>query len=409
MRALIIMPVTLFAVAVIYMVANPSGQSIGQGAVTPTENATIEPAETPTLAALPSGLSGQLSYRSEGEQITVQFPSGDEVERAPSMPGDVRRPSADGLWRMNQQCGDLSCKVSLFDEDGAETTIELTSLIDVQWSSKGHTLAFAGSMDTPPFAHHLYIVEDPAAPAPRRIDRNGVTSFTWLEDGRLLFVAPDGEVSRASLSGGEESLAHLAPVSYLHVSPDGHRVAFTQNNAQGWHLWTIDGYDGTLRDLGNMGSDPAGTTPPVEVAPEQKGPMYIGWSPDGSYLAFGGGFEPPYMMTTINVTNGASVRTEFPYGYPGEMKWSPDGTKLAVSSYDVERTRHESYVVDPATGVATHLLSGCVIVWSYDSRFLAVHGEPDPGISIVDVMTGEQAKISRGRNDIPLTWKESAN
>ena len=91
------------------------------------------------------------------------------------------------------------------------------------------------------------------------------------------------------------------------------------------------------------------------------------------------------------------MRTEFPFGYPGEIKWSPDGTKLAVSTYDVERTRHESYVVDPATGVATHLLSGCVIVWSHDSRFLAVHGEPDPGISIVDVMTGEQGKVSRGQ------------
>ena len=121
-------------------------------------------------------------------------------------------------------------------------------------------------------------------------------------------------MSRVSLADGEESFAHLAPVSSLHVSPDGRTVAFTQNDPAGWHLWTIDGYDGTLRDLGNMGSDPAGTAPPAEVAPGQKTSMYIAWSPDGSYLAFGGGFEPPYTMTTVHLAtrreraDGVSVR-----------------------------------------------------------------------------------------------------
>jgi Tol biopolymer transport system component len=195
-------------------------------------------------------------------------------------------------------------------------------------------------------------------------------------------------------------------VQAMYPSPDGHTVAFTQNDAEGWRLWTVDANTGDLRDLGNMGSDPAGTRPPTEIAPEQKTSMYIAWSPDGSRLAFGGGYEPPYTMKTIDLTTGTVAHSEFPHGYPGEIEWSPDGTRLAVSTYDPARTRHESYVVDPATGGATHLLSGCIIVWSHASRFLAVHGDPNPGISIVDVETGVQGKLTHERNDTPWSWTD---
>jgi hypothetical protein len=75
-----------------------------------------------------------------------------------------------------------------------------------------------------------------------------------------------------------------------------------------------------------------------------------------------------------------------------------------VSSYDPDRTRHETFVVDPASGEASHLLNGCILVWSPDSRFLAVHGEPDPGISLVDVHTGETGKLTHEMNDTPWRW-----
>jgi WD40 repeat protein len=400
MRAILILPVTLFAVAVIYMLANPAGSTVGQAPTTPT------PTATPTLAPLPDGLTGKLMYRSSaGELVTLSLPENEVIAREPYKVGDARVPSADGLWHLHQACGDTSCVLSMFGADGAQSSIELTALIDVQWSPKGHTFAFIGALE-PLSSPTLFVIAEPASLEPRALHNGEVRAFTWLGDGRLLFTSIDGEMYRASPTGEVESVAQLEPASYLHLSPDGRTVAFTQNDAAGWRLWTVDGYGGALRDLGNMGSDPAGTTPPVEVAPEQKGPMYIGWSPDGSYLAFGGGFEPPYIMTTVNLVTGARVRTEFPHGYPGEIKWSPDGTKIAVSTYDVDRTRHESYVVDPDTGEAKQLLSGCVIVWSHDSRFLAVHGEPDPSISVVDVTTGAQAKVSRDRNDIPISWTE---
>ena len=127
--------------------------------------------------------------------------------------------------------------------------------------------------------------------------------------------------------------------------------------------------------------------------------------PDGDRLAFGGGYEPPYTMKTVDLASGAIARTEFPLGYPGEIKWSADSTHLAVSTYDPERRHHETYVVNPTTGTATFLLRGCIILWSPDGRFLAVHGEPDPGISIVDVISGRATRITQERHDTPWRWE----
>ena len=126
--------------------------------------------------------------------------------------------------------------------------------------------------------------------------------------------------------------------------------------------------------------------------------------PDGTRLSFGGGYEPPYSMTTLNIANGTEVRTVFTNGYPGEIRWNAGGTLIAVSTYDTLRTHHETHVVDPASGVSRHLLDGCVIVWSPDGRFLAVHGETEPGIAVVDVHTGEHGQLTHASSDAPLRW-----
>jgi len=419
-RLALLTPAVLFAATAFYVAANPTDQSVGQeqpptgasetAAETPVEKSTSTPATDATQDALPPGLTGQLTYRSEGELITLTFPDATVVGREESVPGDLRSASADGAWRLQQQCSDVSCTLNFENTAGPVSEIDVAVLGTAVWSPDGHTLVFDGSIESGDLVRRLYAIDDPAAVVPRLLDQGPVTSFAWLGDGDLIVATEGGtELRRVSLTSGESSLALVSPIVYLHPSPDGHTVAFTQNGGgvddQGWHLWTIDADGGTLRDLGNMGSDPAGVLPPVEVAPEQKGPMYIGWSPDGTKLAFGGGFEPPFIMTTVDIATGGVVRTEFPYGYPGEIKWSPDGTRIAVSTYDVGRTRHESYVVDPTTGVSTHVTSGCVIVWSYDGRFLAVHGEPAPGISIIDVETGAQGKLTHSKNDTPLTWE----
>jgi Tol biopolymer transport system component len=284
-----------------------------------------------------------------------------------------------------------------------------------RWSRTGHVLAFSTTPYGAPAARDLQVIDDPADRKPRAIasaEGAGIYDYTWLPDGRLLASLGGGIGDRphlvaVSMNGSQERLAETpAVIDYLYPSPDGGAVAFTQGSEDGWRLFSYDVAAHMLRDLGNMGSDAAGTTPPQTVPPGGgKGPMYIAWSPDGSKLAFGGGFEPPYFMTTVDLVSGAVHRTDFPDGYPGEIKWSPDGTLLAVSSYNIPRTHHESYVVDPKTGVARDVLSGCVIVWSPDSRFLAIHGEKEPGVAIADVATLEHAQLTHRVGDTPLWWE----
>jgi Tol biopolymer transport system component len=425
-RRLLLVPIALLAGAGAYAFAVPSHRSAGQSSA-PTEVATTtaSPAVTATagttpvapatgiVPGLPPGLSGKLTYRTDREQVTVAFPSGAAIAHGPMDPISAAEPSADGLWSSTTDCSTL-CRTTLKDTNGNARAIDDPYIGGLHWSPQGHELALASGPSNGgyPASDRLVLIDDPASTQPHILyeTRKGLAHpFEWLSSGDLLIADnsdTDARLMRVT-TGGDATLLATVPstVWYLYASPDGRTVAFTQDSPQGWQLWTVDGTTGEVRNAGNMGSDPAGIAPPQENPPlQEKGPMYVAWSPDGSKVAFGGGYQPPYTMTIADIATGAKHRTEFPDGYPGEIKWSPDGKKLAVSSYNVPRTHHEAYVVDPETGIARDVLSGCVIVWSPDSQFLAVHGEREPGIAIADVVTLQHAQLTHTPGDTPLSW-----
>jgi Tol biopolymer transport system component len=229
-------------------------------------------------------------------------------------------------------------------------------------------------------------------------DRELLVASSIAGEARLQLIAMDGAV-QASAPGG-------AGASYFHPSPSGAFFAYTASSAAGWRLFTVNAATLQVTDHGAMGADGPDGLPVPDAPGGGKGPMYIAWSVGGSRLAFGGGFDPPYSMTVLDLATGTTVRTPFASGYPGEIRWSPDGTQIAVSTYDTERTHHETWVVDPETGAGTHLMNGCIIVWSPDSRFLAVHGENVPGIAIVEAATGARMQLTANSTDAPLLWAE---
>ncbi len=440
---LLLAPALLTAVTVTYVVAGPSRHAPGQASAelaasaesaTPPSGEATAPALEPTSTAtpdvpdtLPAGLSGKLTYRTGHELVTVHFPDATETDRTRSVASVSEAVSADGEWRARRECTSPEssatrtqhCHIDLIAVDGRnralDVDIDLQWSRALQWSPAGHVLAMLVEQ---PDGHgnRLAILDEPASGDLRflqggpRIDAPLVSAFAWIADGRLLAARGDGtgfalfRVDAAT--GAEEVVAKLAePPNFLYPSPDGARFAFAGSGVPGWHLYLFDpAHPFDIRDLGAMGSDGPGATP-VVGAPDTKVPMYIAWSPDGSMLAFGGGFEPPYFMTIVDLVSGTVRRTAFSDGYPGEIKWSPDGAMLAVSSYNIPRTHHESYVVDPKTGIARDVLSGCVIIWSPDSRFLAIHGEQEPGVAIADVATLEHAQLSHGVGDTPLRWE----
>jgi hypothetical protein len=418
-----IIPAVLMALTLAYVVANPSGNSVGQVEM-PEPTATSTPTATPTpypVEDLPDGLSGRLTYRTIGELVTVRFPERAAIAREPAstnLSASLAEPSADGQWSVESRCAEDSCDLVLRSSNGDERVIAFRGDYPgwAKWSPAGHALVYSVQAQDAPAGRELVIIDEPAIAQPRALLAaygTGIDAYEWTAGGSVLVSARGGpgesfqsHLLSVGVDGSIRRLADTtAPAPYFYPSPERRRVAFTQDSPGGWRMFAFDTATEELRDLGNMGSDEAGGALPHESSPwEGKGPMYIAWSPDGTKLAFGGGFEAPYIMTTIDVVTGNVARSQFPNGYPGEIKWSRDGSRIGVSTYDVNRTHHETWVVDPTTGAAKHLLDGCVIVWSPDSRFLAVHGEDEPGIAIVDVASGASAQLTRVSSDVPLMW-----
>lgn len=380
---------------------------------------TSPPTATLAGASLSDRLSGQFTYRTGKERVSVQFPTGIEIAREPDGAEKYDLTSADGIWRVHHSCtvaNEPQCALDLIATDGRtrrlDVDVDLQWSRDVEWSPRGHLLAIDSAIAS---SAHLSLIDEPESGAPREIAANA-RAFAWVEGGAALAVAIDARdgtgatLRRVSVSGGEGAVVRLTEMpNYLYPASSGSLVAFTVNSAAGWNLETYDAATGAVHDLGPMGSDGPGGTPVVRAVPDVKVPMYIAWSPDGlapAKISFGGGFEPPYTMTIVDIASGTKLTTHFTDGYPGEIRWTRDGARLAVSTYNAERTHHEAYVVDPATGVATHVISGCIIVWSPDGRFLAVHGEKEPGIAIADVATGERLQLTHVATDAPLLWVE---
>jgi hypothetical protein len=412
-----VIPLLIAAGAIVWIAANPGGATVESldptATPSPRETRTPTPTATPTPDApetLPEGLTGQLRYRRDDQIVTVYFPSAAQSEEAAET--WMGEPSADGEWYLYFGCAEQDC-VNLYRKHGP-TSVFHAAVYAHEWSPAGHTLALIATVgEDYLFGQRLEVIEDPAAPQPRTLFESepgaGITALRWTVRGSIVFAYEQrgvAELREITLDGATRTLASgLAPVPYVFASPARDVLAFTPQAPGGWRLMAFDLRDGALRDLGNMGSDPAGAAPPSQAPPNSgKGPMYVEWSHDGSRLAFGGGTQPPYTMTIVDTASGAVVRTQFPSGYPGEIRWSPDDARVAVSTYDVDRTHHETWVVDPLTGDGLHLMDGCVIVWSPDSRFLAVHGEDRPGIAIVDVTTGGRGQLTHVVNDMPLEW-----
>ncbi len=413
-----VIPVALIAATVVYIGANPAGDGVEPTAETakataepliasPTAGATASSTAVPADAQL-DGLTGRLTYQSARGLVTVEFPSGAVVD-SPVMETDFGG-SDDGVWQERVDCDDDgACEIAFMTRDGRVT--EIAGRYSV-WSSTWQpgTHAFAAAVSPPGVAapQQIIAIDDAASPEVRIAYEGRVEAFAWY-GGDSLLVAVEGEHGVTHLERvdrhGIRALAQVAaPVAWLYPSPDGETFAFTQSRADGWHLAAIAVAAETVTDYGLMGSDGAGAHP-VQPSLEVKGPMAVAWSPDGSKIAFGGGFEAPYVMTIVDVRTGAVARTGFASGYPGEMRWNGAGTQVAVSTYDAERTHHETWVVDAAKGAGAHLMDGCIIVWSPDDRFLAVHGEDIAGISIFDVVSGARMRLTEDATDAPLRWE----
>ncbi len=414
-----IVPAALLGITAGYIAANPGGRpvrGVERASLSRTVETTPEATSTPQRA-LPPGLSGTLTYRTFApgggrERVTMRFPANEELLRTTDDSATEDAYSADGLWHTHLDCRNpTGCVYSLMSADGRVEPFDG----ELRWAPQGHRYVVRTYAQGGAGADDLAIINPQsgarqslnASLAAREGNGAHIYGFAWDASGEIIAVTADSvgwNLSRFGLDGARTVLTSIRALpQYLYRSPDGARLAFTASGDAGWHMMLFDTTTNVVTDLGAMGSDgPDGL--PVTVGPDQKGPMYIAWSPDGTTIAFGGGFEPPYVMHIVDLASGRVLTTTFPDGYPGEIKWSPGGALLAVSTYNEPRTHHESWVVDPKTGTAQDVLSGCVIIWSPDGKFLAIHGEREPGVAIVDIETLQHVQLSHTVGDTPISW-----
>ncbi len=416
-------PLIILSLTIVAVVASPPSLSLDRFVTfadgptsTPAPTDTPLPTATATRRPLPDGPSGRLTIRRGSELLTLEAPAFVEIARRPDTSDVNAAVSADGQWKAALACGETSCDIIISERGGkTRAPIRVGGYVDgIEWSPAGARLAYGVTHGGGVMAmsRELVVLDGPFAEPRVVLESSGpfaTRPFAWLARGELL-VALNGDGStplvRLAMDGSQTRLATAGTsIAYFYPSPDRTRFAFTQSDERGWRLAAFDLESNEVRDYGKMGSDLPGTPVQVEqIAPEQKTSMYVSWSRDSTKLAFGGGYQPPYTMTIVDVVSGAVTRTEFPYGYPGEIAWSPDGSTVAVSTYDANRTRHEVYLVDPSTGASRHMIAGCVIVWSPDGRFLALHTEQADGVAIMDVATGEYGPVGE-TSDAPVAWE----
>lgn len=408
------------------------GALLAAGGVLFTINASADPVDTPTPAAsavdptknpapadptasartghdaLPGGVTGRVSYRKQGELITVALPSGEEVGRETVTEG-ARSPH--GRWALRTEC-ESGCTLTFTDGSTTQTASISGQIIASAWAPDGGAYAVTiGDGSGVVGVRVLVITLDGSAGEPIvALRAPAVHGIAWY-DGALLASVSDaaGQASLVLARDGGEPIAVAttdAPAPHLYPSPDGRSFVFTQASALGWRLAAFDAVTREVRDLGAMGSDGPGA-PPVEVAPEQKGPMAVEWSPDGGRVAFGGGYSAPYHLNIVDIRAGRLVRVPLPDGYAGEVRWSPDGSRIAISTYAEDRSSHTVYTVVANTGELRYLIGGCVIVWSPDGRFLALHGaDGEEGVVVIDVASGAHGHLTGSTEDEPQRWTE---
>ena len=439
----LVVPAVLLAVSAGFIVANLDGAEVDplptpEPAGTPMPTNT--PVSTPTPIASALDLSGTLVWQGVGEDVyelaAVEFPSGRwtqelSVIREPPAPSEI---SSDGLWRVVlEPCSPgISCATSFVASDGRRTGVDLFGTLGPlagggQWGLAVHAYAYTVVDPTGQTldATSLVLVPDVSAPAPMTVYTSPpgtiIAAFTWHGD-EFVVAEDDGTSIRfavVTLDGTRRALdaVPVAPGSLvsLHTAPGAESVAFSTLGPGGWGLATIDIPSGVVSvhgavSAGGPTSDcrprpPSGSPSLLAYPPTWPAPPGTSASPDGSRLTFASGGQVPRAITILDLmTNDTIVGALFPSGSPREIVWSPDGTMIAVATYDEAAERYDKWIVDAATGARRYLVAGCRLVWSPDSRFLAVRGRDQPGIAIIEVTTGARLRLNDDSVSVPIRW-----
>ncbi len=230
------------------------------------------------------------------------------------------------------------------------------------------------------------------------------TSVPPAPAGRIVFshaaAGAEQYVYTMAADGSDPVRLGSSPSMVGVPSPDGSRVAVTQQQADGRWTSTVMGPDG---------SDPVSLPPPddsdLNLSP-------VAWSPDGAQLALEGWSDADrtrngiYTATPAGEDLSPLLTTMVPDGHAVPVAWSPDGTSLLFLQLPDDGDQGELYVLDGDSTQPRRLsaegqhvwLNGFNVAgsWSPDSGSVAYTASDATGSAafVVPASGGEPVQIS---------------
>jgi WD40 repeat protein/serine/threonine protein kinase len=192
----------------------------------------------------------------------------------------------------------------------------------------------------------------------------------WVADGTVRVWDVDPEATLPLLRG---HTSYVYPVAF---SPDGRWLA-----SGGWdhelRLWD------------------AATGAPCAVLPHPGIVPCLAFGPDGTWLVSGCFADGRLRIWDVETGH---VRTEIrvPTGTIRSLTVSPDGKRVAATTYDEHSKQHHFHICDIASGKRSFSAEGWSLAYSPDGRWLAVLAADGQTVMLLDARTHEVVARFRG-------------